>query len=298
MLLQKIFRAITSLPVLFFLNGAFLVSIFYFRIEDVFERNVFNTLSINILENHPAARTNQDSFFLAAMSLANRMQERRLPIFGKHKTEGLKMSLFHSAADDLLTGEGSCGSASAVLARILKANNYQVRLPQMKVNGNYGGHIVTEVKKNEGWIVLDALFKVYFKKPNGHLASFKEVSANWDYYKLQVPPDYPLVYSYADARYTNWGKVPVLGMFVKKSITLFKGKQYAEDFSLRSYLLRNYHFLVWVSLLFYCPVFILTVSRLLEKRRKVSLPAATGATATAAAATKTSETAAAPIASA
>ncbi|MFX8561983.1 hypothetical protein ABTM00_19830, partial [Acinetobacter baumannii] len=94
-----------------------------------FEKNIFNTLSQTILETHPASASNEDSFFIAAMSLANQMQERRLPIFGKHKTGGVKMNLFHSVTDDLLTGEGSCGSASAILARILKANNYQVRLP-------------------------------------------------------------------------------------------------------------------------------------------------------------------------
>lgn len=267
-MIKKILRPLTSIPVLFFLNGVFAVSIFYFRIEDVFERNVFNTLSQTIIEKNPIAATNQDTFFVKAMELSNQMQERRLPIFGKHKTDGLKMKLFHSAADDLLTGEGSCGSASTILARILKANNYKVRLPQMLVDGIYGGHIVTEVKKGEGWIVLDALYKVYFKRPDGKLASFKEVSANWNYYKLQVPANYPSNYDYDDARYTNWEKFPVLGKFAKKTIALFKGTQYANEFSMRSYLLRNYHALFWASIIIYFPIFLLTIKRLLERKRR------------------------------
>jgi hypothetical protein len=257
----------TKLPVLFFLNGVFLTTIFYCRIEDEYEKNIINRISQKIITDNPLATTNTDTFFIKAMEMANYLQERRLEVFGTQKTEGIKATFFHSITDDLLTGEGACGSASAILARILKSYNYKVRLPQMKVAGQFGGHIVTEVKKDKDWIVLDALYKTYFKKPDGSLAGFKEVSGNWAYYQKQLPANYPTTYTYEDARYTNWDKVPFAGNLTKFFISIIYGKKYADEFSVRSYLLRNYHFLYFIALSIYIPIVTITLIQLTTRKK-------------------------------
>ena len=268
-MLQKIFyfffKLITNLYFLFFLNGLLLASVFYFRMEDTYEKDLFNALSHRIIVDDSIAKNNKDTFFVKAMQLANSLQQNRQTIFGGATFSGLKSTLFHSATDDLLTGQGACGSASTILARILKSYNYKIRLAQMKVGNIWGGHIVTEVKKEEGWIVLDPIFKCFFKKPDGTLASFKDVHENWNYYKLQVPAGYDLNYDYDDARYTNWGKLKLIGPIIRKAIALFYGNEKANEFSLRSYVLRNYHTLYLIALILYIPVLLLTIFKCRKK---------------------------------
>jgi len=146
-----------------------------------------------------------------------------------------------------MTGNGACASYAAVLARILKADGMQVRIGQMKVNGLYGGHMFVETKTENGWIVLDPMFNLAFKKPDGSLAQFKDLQQNWDLYKSQVPANYKSEYSFRDVRYTNWNKIPVLTPAIKSMLNLFIGTEKANLISIRPYLLRNYNKLAWVT---------------------------------------------------
>jgi len=182
------------------------------------------------------------------MDMANYLQRYRANIFSDDDIDGWEAKLFHPVTVDLMTGQGSCGTASVILARILKSYNYEVRFAQMKVGNIWGGHIVVEVKKDSGWIVLDPLYKVYFIKPDGKLASFNDVHTNWEYYKKQLPANYPMLYSYEDVRYTNWDKIPVIGNISYKTFSLILGKEKADQISIRSYLLRNYHLLYLITL--------------------------------------------------
>jgi hypothetical protein len=233
---------------LYFLNGILFVSIIYFASESEYEAELFNAMATRILSDS-SAKNNSDSFFTHAMNMSNYLVTNRQIIFGNQQINGLKANLFHSSTVDLMTGNGACGSASVVLARILKAYNYQVRIAQMKVGDTWSGHVVTEVKKGNGWIVMDPLFNIYFKKPNGQFASFKDVKNNWAYYKNQTPANYHSEYNYADVRYTNWDKIKYIGPVMEKLLVLILGKERADVICLRSYLLRNYYLLFWASLL-------------------------------------------------
>ena len=108
-----------------------------------------------------------------------------------------------------MTTNGACGSYSYILSRLLNELKIPNRIAQMKVNGEYGGHILVEAKTPKGWIVLDGLYDLYFKKMNGELASFKDVQDNWNYFRDQVPANYNHQYRFEGVRYTNWSKIPV-----------------------------------------------------------------------------------------
>ena len=246
--MKNILGIFKNFSFLFFLNGSLLFTVLYFFIESQYETKLFNAIARKITRD-TVARSNSDTFFSHSIIMTNYLVSNRTIIFGDEKIGGLKANLFHSSTVDLMTGDGFCGSASVVLARILKANNYEVRIAQMKVGNTWGGHIVTEVKKGLGWIVLDPLFNIYFKKPDGHFASFKEVEANWDYYKKEAPSNYPPEYNYADVRYTNWEKYGFAGQAVYRTLTMILGKEKTDGICLRSYLLRNYYLLFWASLL-------------------------------------------------
>ena len=242
--MKKIFSIFRNLHFLFFVNGLLLSAVFYFGTESQYETELFNAIAQKIFKDS-VARNNPDTFFKRSIDMANYLIINRQIIFGDQTIHGVKANLLHSSTVDLMTGNGACGSASVILARILKANNFQVRIAQMQVDNVWGGHMITEVKKNDGWIVMDPLFDVYFKKPDGHFASFKEVHFNWNYFKKQLPANYPPEYNYKDVRYTNWDKYPLIGPLINKALILFMGKAKADSICIRAYLLRNYYLLFW-----------------------------------------------------
>jgi hypothetical protein len=237
------------------LNGFLLCSIIYFKIESTYEAEIFGAISSHITEDS-IGKKNIDTFFVRAINIANHFEHNRLDVFANQEIEGLKANLFHPVTMDLITGNGSCGSASAILARILKSYNYKVKFVQMLVNGQYGGHIVIEVNKFGKWVVMDPLYNLYFKDSLNDFASFEEVSKHFDYYKKQLPPNYPASYKYEAANYTNWNKIKFIGPITKSILDFTMGKEKADKISLRAYLLRNYHILYLLTLF----VFILVLS--------------------------------------
>jgi hypothetical protein len=93
---------------------------------------------------------------------------------------------------------------------------------------------------------MDPMFLLVFTNPKGAWASFDEVHENWDYYKKQIYYNYNYNYNYAGIRYTNWGKVPVLGNVLYKALVLVKGEEDANTISLRPYLLDHYRLWKWM----------------------------------------------------
>jgi hypothetical protein len=82
----------------------------------------------------------------------------------------------HPISIDLITAEGACGSYSFVLCRLLQDLKYTVRVAEMRGETDLTCHILVEVESSRGWVVLDPLYDLYFVKPDGHLASFDDVS--------------------------------------------------------------------------------------------------------------------------
>lgn len=237
---------------LFFLNGILIASLIYFHSENSYEEQLFEILAANISNNLPADVTiREDSLLLKSMHLCHKLLKRRGTIFGNADFEGFKAKILQPVTVDLMTGKGACGSNSYVLGRLLQEFGMNVRFLHMKVGNLYGGHILIEAKSSGGWKVLDPLYDLYFKRPDGKLASFKDVQSNWSYYKQQVPPEYDTAYNYSDAIYNNWGKIPVLMPLLKHVLYFVVGKEATDNYSLRTFVLRKYSIAFWITFIIY-----------------------------------------------
>ncbi|MDX2045312.1 MAG: transglutaminase domain-containing protein [Chitinophagaceae bacterium] len=253
--IKKVRRVFKNLYFLFFLNGLMIASVIYSYQEDQYERDLFGFLSSEVLYQVGADKNApDDSIIIKSMHFTYELQSTRNQYFSHSRLNSFKASNLQPLTFHLMTAQGSCGSYSLVLARILQELNYEVRFPQMKVNGNYGGHISIEVKADDGWIVLDPFYNHYFIKPGGGLASFADVQANWDHYKKQVPQGYNMDYNYQGVRYTNWNKIPVLMPALKKVLDITIGKEKADKLSLRNIVLRKFYFIFIVLLSLYIPL--------------------------------------------
>ena len=210
-------RILTNLYFLTFLNGFLLATLFYFKMEANYEKELFSAIHLNI-DNKVKLTVNSDSLVVKVMHACNELLNNRAPVFEDQVLDGFKVDYLHPTSIDLMTAKGACGSYSIVLARLFKDYNLPVRIAQMKAKGIYGAHNVVEVKTNNGWAVLDPLFNVYFIKPGGvGLASFSEVKNNWNFYSHQLPANYDRRYRYEDVRYSNWDKDTCHFSFNKKS---------------------------------------------------------------------------------
>ena len=267
--MRKILRVCKKIflntSILLFLNGLMLGLSLYFKLESNYEDSLFSGLVDNVIETTNPSK-NLDSFFIGAMGLTHTLEINRQNIFKNNKPRGLKADFLRPAVVDLMTGNGACGSYATVLARLLKSAGYKVRIAQMQVNGINGGHIVVEAKKRSGWIVLDPLVNQYFKKPDGSLASFKDVQQNWSCYKKQTQPNYIQSYNYSGVRYTNWNKIPYIGATVRSIIKIFIGEEKTNEIALRSYLLRKYHFFFLITATFYTISCVLLIMSLYRKK--------------------------------
>lgn len=264
-LIKKFLSAITNLYFLFFLNGFLIATIWYFKIESVYERELYGAIAQHVTRDS-MGKHNADTFFIRSLNLANSFEHNRLDVFAGIHLKGIKANIFRPSTLDLVAGNGSCGSASVILARILKSYGYVVRFAQMTVNGKYGGHIVIEVKRENDWIILDPLYNLYFKDSTGKFASFDMVSKNINYYKKQFPADYQKDYLFEGVRYTNWNKVKIIGPMVKSIFNFLLGKEAADQISIRAYIIRIYEVNFKIALLLFIPIFMFTVWKFFDEK--------------------------------
>jgi hypothetical protein len=233
--------------VLIFIIGFLIALLQQFNKRDDSEKGFFKDIARETLEKR--AVFNEDSTIVDALHITNRLLGYRTEIFTKHE-EG-RYDYDGSLTGDLMSAKGACGSYADVLAQLLETMGFKTRIPQMKVGAIYGGHIITEVLSSKGWVVLDASNNLFFTTPAGKLASFKDVSSNWAYYKAQTPKDYNQAYRYEDVRYTNWEKIPVIMPMLKKVLTMVLGPERVSTISIRPFFLRQYKF--------YCILIIITI---------------------------------------
>ncbi|MGE5108636.1 MAG: transglutaminase domain-containing protein [Sphingobacteriales bacterium] len=247
-----------------------LTSILFFATESKYETQLFSIIARRIRTQLQENYSKSD-FAIKAMHTSYELQEKRYLMFGNQELDGIKANILHPSTVDLMTGNGACGSYSIVLARILKSNDMKVRIGQMKVNGAYGGHMFVETKTEDGWIVLDPTFNMYFKKANGQPASFADLNSNWSYYKAQLPPGYNPEYSYEDVRYTNWNKIPGVTTSIKSILNFVIGKENADNISMRPFLLRIYNKLFWLIFILWILIFSFTIKAYRRKYKKTIL---------------------------
>ena len=258
-------RIFWNLYFLTFLNGFLLATLFYFRMEANYERELFQairaTINTKINVDDP-----QDSMLVKVMHACHNLMGNRESVFEGRELNGFKADLLHPTTVDLMTANGACASFSLVLARILEGYHFPVRIAQMKAKGVFAKHNIVEAETLHGWVVLDPLYDVSFIKPAGGLASFEDVKNNWDYYKHQLPADYDTNYRYAGVRYSNWTKIPVIFPAIKKILDLTLGKSQADTISIRTYFLRTYDICFDVTLAIFIIVFILTLVKLIQAK--------------------------------
>lgn len=236
----------------YFLNGLIVGVLFYFYSEDVYERQLFQALAEKVQKDlPPSSNIAEDTVILRSVNLIHHLEANRQAIFSESHFTGFKAQYIQPVSFDLMTGKGYCGSNSYVLGRLLMQMGYPIRFAQMKVGGVYGGHIILETKVRGRWIVLDALYDLHFKNIKGNYASFSEVKNNWKYYVQQLPLNYDSSYRYADVRYTNWDKVPILMPLLRRALVMIYGEEKVSTISLRVFVLRKFHFLFIVSLILY-----------------------------------------------
>ncbi len=258
-------RAFRNLYFLMFLNGFMLASLFYFRMESSYEDGLFSYVKTSV-DNKLDSNDTRDSVVVKAMAATHDLMQNRAAIFANSWTLGPEANFFHSASVDLMTTRGACGSYSLVLARLLTEYQFPVRIGQMKANGIYGDHNVVEVNTGKSWVVLDPTFNLAFVRPDSRLASFADVKNNWNYYVKQTPKEYDPAYRYEDVRYTNWTKVPVLFPAIRSLLYLCMGKEKTEGFSIRTLFMRIYSTYLYLGILLYIPILLITFKSMIRKK--------------------------------
>jgi hypothetical protein len=247
------------------------------------ERNHEDALYYNIIRatkaNHSDAEP--DTVYIRKlMQTIHTMMFNRLAVFNNTEQLSIKNRLFHSVDEDLMYGHGACGGFSKVLSRSLQLSGYEVRIGQMKVDGVFGGHIIVEVYLPDvkRWAVIDPLFLLTFPGADGAWAGFEEIKNNWPQYSRLVPADYNKSFRYEDVRYANWGKVPLAGSLIYKSLELIVGKEKAQSISIRPYLLNMYAVWLYVTFALYLLFCVFSYRRFLRQSRKKTLAAESAAT--------------------
>lgn len=258
-------RVFGHLYFLTFLNGFLLASLFYFKMEASYEKELFHAIHSDISSKLKATDT-QDSVVVKVLHACHNLLVQRETVFEGKPFQGFEADILQPTSIDLMTGRGACGSFSMVLARILQGYKFKVRIAQMKSRGVYAAHNLVEALTEHGWVVLDPFFNVYFEKPSHQLASFQDVRQNWNMYKSQLPSGYDMNYNYEDVRYSNWTKIPIVLPAVKKILDLTFGKEKADGISLRTYFLRKYEMCFNVTLLLFAIVFSFTIVKLIKAK--------------------------------
>ena len=258
-------RVFGNLYFLTFLNGFLLASLFYFKVEANYERELFQAVHADI-NTRIKSSDSQDSVVGKVMHSIHDLLVNRGSVFEGKPFASLKSEMLEPASFDLMTARGACGSFSMVLARVLQGYNYDVRIAQMKSRGVYAAHNIVEARTDHGWVVLDPLYDVYFIKPSAQLASFEDVRSNWSYYRQQVPSSYEMTYDYEDVRYTNWTKIPVVLPAVKKVLDQILGKPVADTISMRTYFLRKYVICFDITLILFIITFSYTLVKLIQRK--------------------------------
>lgn len=257
----------TNLHSLFFLNGFLLCLIIYSYIEDQYEQETFNSLHAYVMQSFNGKPVNDDSVLLRSVHLTYSLETMHRKVFSAAAVGGFIANDIRPVSFDLATGQGACGSASMVLGRLLSMH-YPIRFLQMQVNGMPGGHHVLEVKLNDHWVVVDPLYDLHFTRPDGKMASFEDIQGNWSYYKTQTPSGYDMRYRYEAATHTNWNKIPLVMPAIKMALNLVVGRKREDAISLRTILLRKYHVLFIMLLVFYAMILSYTIRCLFRKKAR------------------------------
>ncbi len=248
------FKFLKNRVFLHLLIGFLFASSFYLYIEYRYEEKTLNAFIGSVFKDDKLDKSNNNAVILAAMQKTHlQFQQKDISSMGM-ELSGVEALFTSPLMQFALTKDGACGGNSLVLAQLLQGMGFDVRVGQMLVNGKYGGHIILEAKSNDHWVVLDPLYNLAFKNTDGSLASFAQVSSNWNFYTNQLPNNYNKQFKYESINYTNWSKIPYLGNVIKTTMSFFCGKTVVENMCIRK------HFLQPKKLLFIGSIYLLVIS--------------------------------------
>lgn len=240
-------KIITNPALLGFLHGVFIVTLLFFGMEYLYSQRIYQ----EIAERATKPEMTQEEKALVILNTVYNLLEPRTEFFGGRGNIPFGPLKVFNASRTILTFGGACGDYVHVLGRALKAADINIQVVQMKVGDIYGGHIIAEVLINDRWVILDPIYNLYFRNPDGSLATFSEISGNWQYFQKQVPSNYNPEYAYEGMRRTNWGKIPVLLPLAKKILNWMVGPEIREEISLRAYVLDVWFvYIIFLSLLY------------------------------------------------
>lgn len=240
-------RMIRDKAIFYFINGLSVGLLFYFYTESRYENHLFNAVAALVSKDLPDS--NQDQEILQrCLHVTHNLERNRSDIFAHIQVQGFKAKYLQPVTFDLMTGKGACGSNTLVMGRLVQEFGYPIRFGQMKVDGQYGGHIILELYYQNEWKVFDPTYNLFYKRPDGQIATFQDIASDWNYYSKQVPADYDRRYHFEGVRYTNWDKIPILLPALKKLLLMSLPQQYVEGISMRVIILRKFAFLFYSSL--------------------------------------------------
>ena len=240
-------RMIRDKAIFYFINGLSVGMLFYFYTESRYENHLFTAVAALVSKDLPDS--NRDLEILQrCLHVTHNLENNRSNIFAHIQVEGFKAKYLQPVTFDLMTGKGACGSNTMVMGRLVQEFGFPIRFGQMKVDGQYGGHIILELNYQNEWKVFDPTYNLFYKRPDGQIATFQDIALDWNYYRKQVPADYDMRYRYEGVRYTNWDKIPILLPALQKLLLTVLPQNYVETISLRVIILRKFAFLFYSSL--------------------------------------------------
>src|SRR5438445_514921 len=107
-------RVLSNLYFLTFLNGFLLASLFYFKMEANYEKEIFQAIHADI-NSKIKFSDSQDSVVAKVMHVCHYLMVNRGSVFVGKQFNGIKSDLLDPTSFDLLTASGACGSFSMVL---------------------------------------------------------------------------------------------------------------------------------------------------------------------------------------
>lgn len=234
----------------------------------VWERIVFQRL-VKDVKNSLPPQANPTELALALMSRVNG----RLHLAGDMGDAAAPASpgSLHSSLEQLHHPIGACTSYTQVLAKTLMEAGYDARKVGLEKDGVRAIHHVLEAKIGDSWVLMDPSYNLTFHRRDGRLANVVEVSGDWAWYRLQVPPGYDANYDYSAYYYTNWDRLPLIGPFVR-SHPDFRAWLRAHRVSVRFWFIDLYG---WAALLTAVLMLPVMIARRRCSRRLDSLAQAT-----------------------
>jgi hypothetical protein len=225
-----------SLLLLGFANGIMITLIILFFLEGYYEDELLD----RIIHESTTHQMNEEQRVIKLMKTTHDMlKARQLPILDAALIAIPKTRFITSLTNILITPDGACGVYSIFLARLLQRSGLDVRIPQLLCEpetDDSACHVVTEVRINNQWHVMDPLFGIYFRRPSGTIDDVKGIAENWSYYSRMMPSSYDQRFSYQNVRYSNWRGYG----FIKSFLELFLGANSLKKFSIRAYILNMY----------------------------------------------------------